>query len=191
EYPKRVRFVTYTLKYGSCDWVDIVGLERHYDKAVVDAEKTEDGFRVNTVNVDLLRLRVPRGELHDMTVAIDNQQVNARPWGSKGNDFHVYLKKEAGKWSAAMPQRIAVAQSRAPRKVAGLQGPIDDAFTMPFLCVQGTGQSWNPRVQQYADACLKRFRQEWAKYFRGDLPVKNDADVTSEDITERNLILFG
>src|SRR5262249_38245618 len=105
EYPKRMRFVTYTLKYGSCDWVDVVGLERHYDKAGGDAETPEDGFRVNTVNVALLRLRVPRGELHDMTVAIDDQQVNARPWGSKGNDFHVYLKKEAGKWSAAMPQR--------------------------------------------------------------------------------------
>src|SRR5207253_454493 len=28
EYPSRVRFITYTLKYPSCDWVDILALDR-------------------------------------------------------------------------------------------------------------------------------------------------------------------
>src|SRR5262249_31215593 len=68
-YPKRVRFVTYTLKYAQCDWVRILGLERHYDKAVVDAERTEDGFKVTTANVRVLRLAAPPGVLHDLTVA--------------------------------------------------------------------------------------------------------------------------
>src|SRR5206468_870500 len=51
EYPKRVRFVTWTTKYPSCDWVRVLALDRHYEKAVVDAEKTEDGFKVTTANV--------------------------------------------------------------------------------------------------------------------------------------------
>src|SRR5205807_6311722 len=42
-YPERVRYVTYTLKYPSCAWVEIIGMDRHYEKAVVDAEATEDG----------------------------------------------------------------------------------------------------------------------------------------------------
>src|SRR5262249_4610920 len=75
EYPKRVRFVTYTLKYGSCDWVDIVRLEKHYDKAIVDAERTDEGFKVTTTNVDTLRLRVPRGDFQDQTVVIDKQEL--------------------------------------------------------------------------------------------------------------------
>jgi predicted esterase len=190
-YPKRVRFVTYTLKYAACDWVDIMGLEKHYEKTVVDAEKTEDGFKVATTNVDLLRLRVPKDDLRDRTVVIDGQEVNVRPWDSKGGEFHVYLRKLEGKWSATLPQKIAVEQGRKPRKIAALQGPIDDAFTLPFLCVRATGQPWSDRVDDYAAASLKRFQTEWAKYMRGDLPVKNDVDVTSEDIADKNLILFG
>jgi len=75
--------------------------------------------------------------------------------------------------------------------VPGLQGPIDDAFTQPFLCVRGTGKPWNPAIQAWADASLKRFADEWAKYFRGDLPVKDDKDVTEFDLIRCHLILFG
>jgi hypothetical protein len=191
DYPRHVRYVTYTLKYPSCDWVDIVGLEKHYEKATVDAEKIQDGFKVATANVATLRLRVPKADLHDMTVSIDQQEVTARPWGSKGGEFHVYLQKQDGKWKSTMPQKLSVEQARQPRKIAGLQGPIDDAFNMPFLCVRATGQPWSERVDDYAAASFKRFQDEWAKYLRGDVPVKNDSDVTSEDITDKNLILFG
>ena len=59
-----------------------------------------------------------------------------------------------------------------------MQGPIDDAFTTPFLCVRGTGKPWNPAVQAWADASLKRFAYEWRRYFRGELPVKDDTAVT-------------
>jgi predicted esterase len=191
EFPKRVHFVTYTLRYAACDWVDIVGLEKHYEKATVDAEKTEDGFKVTTTNIDILRLRVPKDDLHEMTVDIDRQQVNVRPWDSKGGEYHVWLEKRGGKWSGTMPQKISVEQSRSPRKVSGLQGPIDDAFISPFLCVRASGQPWSDRVDDYAEASLKRFQAEWAKYMRGQVPVKNDVDVTSEDILSKNLILFG
>ncbi len=44
EYPKQVRFVTWTLKYPACEWVTLLALDRHYQKASVDAEvRTEDG----------------------------------------------------------------------------------------------------------------------------------------------------
>ena len=76
-------------------------------------------------------------------------------------------------------------------KRPGLQGPIDDAFTTPFLCVRGTGKAWNPAVQAWSDASLKRFAYEWHRYFRGELPVKDDTDVTEDDVRRCNLILFG
>src|SRR5262249_27549220 len=66
EYPGRVRFVTYTLKYPACNWVRVLGLDRHYEKALVDAEKIEDGFKVKTANVRTLRLTLPKGVLHDV-----------------------------------------------------------------------------------------------------------------------------
>jgi hypothetical protein len=76
-------------------------------------------------------------------------------------------------------------------KRPGVQGPIDDAFTAPFLCVRGTGQPWQPAIGAWADASLRRFSYEWARYMRGDLPVKNDTEVSPEDVRTKNLILFG
>jgi len=72
-----------------------------------------------------------------------------------------------------------------------LQGPIDDAFMTPFVCVRGTGKPWHEATEKYAQANLARFQAEWSKFFRGELPIKNDTDITPEDIATRNLILFG
>src|SRR5690606_22386577 len=38
---------------------------------------------------------------------------------------------------------------------------------------------------------LRRFADEWRHYFRGELPVKDDVDVTPADVEGRHLILFG
>jgi hypothetical protein len=72
-----------------------------------------------------------------------------------------------------------------------VQGPIDDAFATPFLCVRGTGTPWNHSVGAWADASLRRFAYEFARYMRGELPVKNDTDVTEADVRTKHLILFG
>jgi hypothetical protein len=190
-YPPKVRFVTYTLKYPQCDWVGILNLERHYDKAVVEAAKTEDGFQVTTTNVRTLRLGVPKGLLHDVTVVIDKQELTARPWGNKGGPFAVYLQKQQGKWVSVLPERLEEQRARQPQKVPHLTGPIDDAFTDAFVCVRGTGKPWHAATDQYATDTLQRFRNEWGKYWRGKLPIKDDVDVTREDIMNKHLILFG
>lgn len=76
-------------------------------------------------------------------------------------------------------------------KIHGLQGPIDDAFMDSFVCVRGTGKAWNGAVDEYARGLLERFSQEFAKYFRGDVRVKDDRDISEEDIAGSNLVLFG
>jgi hypothetical protein len=103
----------------------------------------------------------------------------------------VCRERREGKWAATMPEKIQVARLRRPQKAPRLQGPIDDAFTAPFLCVRGTGQAWHEATGKYAEGNLKRFEAEWDKYLRGALPVKDDTDVTPEDIANRHLILFG
>jgi pimeloyl-ACP methyl ester carboxylesterase len=192
DYPTRVRFVTYTLKYPSCDWVEILGLDRHYTRALVDAEKTEKGFTVKTANVRCLHLRLPEGAGHKVTVDIDGQTVQARAWQSPDISLNVYLQRRDGRWVSVLPQKLATERARQAQKVTGLQGPIDDAFTDSFLCVRGTGErGWHAATQKYADANLDRFIQEWGKYMRGKLPVKDDVDVNDDDIASRHLILFG
>jgi hypothetical protein len=97
------------------------------------------------------------------------------------------IGKKDGKWAYLG----ALDATKLDGKQPGLQGPIDDAFTSPFLCVRGTGKAWNPAVRMWADASLKRFAHEWSRYFRGELPVRDDTQVTEEDMKRCNLILFG
>jgi hypothetical protein len=191
DYPLRVRFETYTLRYASCDWLELLALDRHYERALVDAERTETGFSVKTKNVRALHITLPPGTPQPQVVAIDGQNVTARPWVSPAGTYHVYLQRQGERWSAVLPQRLLTERARHPRKGGGLQGPIDDAFTDSFLCVRGTEQPWHEATGKYAEARLEHFRQEWARYWRGDLPVKDDVDVSNEDIVTKHLILFG
>lgn len=191
-YPAHVHFETYTLKYPSCYWVEILGLEQHYERSVVDAEQTESGFTVKTANVRQLHLGLPPiASRQRLPVTIDGQRLEVRPYARPDATLHVYLTKHGAAWSEALPERLTVERLRRPQKVHNLQGPIDDAFLTPFLCVRGTGKPWHEAVGRHADAELKRFRDEWDKYLRGDLPVKDDVDVTAEDLATKNLILFG
>jgi hypothetical protein len=82
-------------------------------------------------------------------------------------------------------------RNRPPAKEPGRQGPIDDAFCSRFICVRGTAKPWNPEVQAWSDAALQRFDYEWSRYMRGDLPIKDDVDISDEDRETANLILFG
>jgi predicted esterase len=192
EYPKKVRFVTYTLKYPRCAWVEILGLGRHYDKALVDAEKTDAGFNVKTENVRTLRLGLPEFAAPEaLTLKIDGQEMTVRPYQSAAGQLNLYLERHGGGWRAELPQKLVVDRLRRPQKTEGVHGPIDDAFMSPFLCVRGTGKAWHGATETYAGAALRRFQAEWSKYLRGELPVKNDADVTEEDVLGKNLILFG
>jgi predicted esterase len=192
EQRPHVHFVTYTLKYPSCGWVEILGLDHHYQRALVDAERSDKGLTVKTENVSVLHLGMPPGALREATpVTIDGQSLKVLPYQGAGGDLQLYLERRDGQWAAALPERLFTERLRTPHKTTGLQGPIDDAFMSSFLCVRGAGAPWNDAVRQYADADLKRFQAEWSKSFRGDLPVKDDVDVTPEDLVSHHLILFG
>jgi lysophospholipase L1-like esterase/pimeloyl-ACP methyl ester carboxylesterase len=182
--PKHVRFVTWTLKYPKCEWLTVTGLEEHYRRAEIDATIGDDMIEVKEpVNVTRFQIH-PDVLLRKSKVRIGQTDI---PWsGAWAAKPQVFAKKD-GKWTRQEPDEADRLGGKAP----GLQGPIDDAFTRPFLCVRGTGKPWNPAVQAWADATLKRFADEWARYFRGDLAVKNDKDVTDVDVMRFNLILFG
>jgi hypothetical protein len=191
EYPPRVHFVTYTLKYPACAWVEILGLDKHYEKAVVDAVRDEDGFTVRTANVRAFGLTMPPAPAKDQIIRIDGQTVPTKVWLRPDNTYQVYLERKGGKWHEVLAQRIITDRTQRPQKVNGMVGPIDDAFRESFLCVRGTGKPWHVATNKYVEADLLRFSREWAKYFRGEVHIKDDVDVTHEDIATRNLILFG
>jgi predicted esterase len=194
EYPREVRFVTWTLRYPGAYWVEVQALERHYRRASVDAKRTDDGFEVKTGNVRALHLGLwPGASRQAVAVRIDGQRVEAVPYlpTPESPSLHLYLERRGGRWNAVLPEKLATDRLRTPQKLTGLQGPIDDAFMTPFLCVRGTGTAWHESTDRYARANLERFRDEWSKYLRGELPVKDDVEVTPQDVTTRHLILFG
>jgi hypothetical protein len=172
--PKEVHFVTWTLKYNRCFWVEVLRLKEHYVRAEIRARLGDGVIEVEEPkNIRSFALRRPSAR-----VRIGKDEIDA-----SGRE-PIYLEERDGAWRLA--ERASLEGKRP-----GLQGPIDDAFASPFLCVRGTGQPWNPPVQAWADASLKRFAEEWRVWFRGELPVKDDTQVTPEDLKTRNLVLFG
>jgi len=177
KYPDHIRFVTYTLKFPRCDWVELLQLDKHYEEARVEATHKDRTLTLMTKNVHMLRLTPPEGDA-PVSVVINGQKMNAF-----GNGIFV---QDQGEWLAAKKPL-----NDGSRKTHGLQGPIDDAFTTGFLCVRGTGKAWHEATGKMADSQLERFTREWDHWMRGKLTVKKDTEVTAEDIATKNLILFG
>lgn len=193
--PTDLRFVTWTLKYSRCHWLQVLGLGEHYARAEISARISDKGklqiseprnVTMFAIDQELLPRISPKVRIGEAEISLGIKPETLSP--SRRVPRLVFAKSN-GKWEqVAEPSPLAPAP---PAKRPGIQGPIDDAFTTPFLCVRGTGSAWNTDVQAYADASLRRFAHEWAKYFRGDLPVKDDTAVTTEDVARCNLILFG
>ncbi len=188
--PPELRFVTWTLKYNRCHWLEILALKEHYARSEFVAKVADDGtMEVSRArNITQFAIHPPMLQTSAAKVRIDGLEVRLpkRPPGHEADAL--VFKQERGHWKYTGPRRATLTSSG---KRPGLQGPIDDAFTTPFLCVRGTGTPWNPAIGAWAESNLRRFSYEWARYLRGELPVKNDTDVTVDDLRTKNLILFG
>jgi hypothetical protein len=184
--PRHLRFVTWSLKYSRCHWLQVLALNEHYARAEVEIDVADDGSISiqEPKNIALFSLQSPVRPSKGARVRIAGRDVGPVPrWGDRPGELFVERRRE--KWE--LSSRRIEAKGKRP----GLQGPIDDAFTAPFLCVRGTGKPWNPAVGAWSEASLKRFAHEWRRYFRGELPIKDDNAVTEDDVRRCHLILFG
>jgi len=188
--PEQIRFVTWTLRYSRCHWVEILGLAEHYQRAELDARITTDSSIVvaEPQNITRFCLRPPAlsGRVPITRVILGGTTIILPP-RTTIETTGIVLERAAGHWRYQGTRAEVVLSGKRP----GLQGPIDDAFATRFLCVRGTGTPWNPVVNAWAEANLQRFEQEWRRHYRGDLPIKNDTEVTADDLHRCNLILFG
>lgn len=193
--PKHIRFVTWTLKYGRCHWLQVLGLGEHYSRAEIEVKLAEDGtfeikepknitafaIQPETPAEIVVRGVWPKVRVGDTKIAMPMTNLETHPPKT------LVIGRRDGKWVYLGSLNTVTLDGKRP----GQQGPIDDAFTSSFLCVRGTGKPFNPEVQAWADASLKRFAYEWHRYFRGELPIKDDSAVTEDDLSRHNLILFG
>ena len=186
--PSRVEFTTVTLRYHKMHWLDVQGLEQHWTPATVIAEVQGSTIHVSTKNINRLRLTFPPGQWpghprNQVQVTIDGTTLSG-PMVSSDRSWQWELSRSEGSWKPAIP-------SQTRRKRPGLQGPIDDAFMSTFLFVLPSGRSDDPTVQDWVTQESKHARNHWRKHFRGDIQQTEDRDVTAQDISSCNLILFG
>ncbi len=184
-----LRFVTYTPKYNRCEWLTVLEMRELYAPATATSRVDEDG-NVHLTTNNITALSVTRGVPGPLT--IDQQGPFEVPTADDESLPRVTFVRDAERWSPLSDDQ-ARRFDRNPQlhKRHNLQGPIDDAFMQPFLCVQGTGTPWSRLHQDWAKWTLERFGQEFDKWLRGRIPVVNDVDLTDEQIATKNLVLFG
>jgi hypothetical protein len=177
--PDHIRFLTYTTRYNKDYWVSIDGMDKHYERADVDAKRLEGGkqYEIATHNISRLALRETD---HAETLKIDGQTLKVKPAAE------LTLQKTGSTWKADKNGMAA-----GLHKTHALQGPIDDAFLDPFFLVRPTGTPWNKAVNDQSLRTLAHFDKMWGKYFRGHPFMKDDKDVTEADFAKYQVVLFG
>jgi predicted esterase len=178
--PPELTFQTRTLRYNHLFWLEALGLDEHWKDSRIDAKAEAGKAALTTVNISALRISWP-GLAQGGTVTIDGQAV-AVPASASGPS----LVKDGGTWRV-----MRGADAAGLHKRPGSQGPIDDAFVAPFLVVEPSGRSSDPRFQRWVDFESNHFHDRWPIIMRGNLRIKKDRDVTEADLAKYNLILWG
>ncbi len=194
QWPREVRFTTWTLKYNRMRWVVVDGLEKHWERARVDATVEGDHtIQAKTSNVSAISFELGTAArmLHPATkvnVVLDGQTLTTGGPLTDGS-WSAHFQKTGTKW-ALLPQTTAD-DSKSLRKRHDLQGPIDDAFFDSFLMVRPTGTAMNEAVGNWTKSEMDHAVKMWRTQMRGDAPVKDDTAITDADIAANNLILWG
>src|SRR5207247_2378809 len=144
-------------------------------RAEIDAQIGGDVLRVKTKNITAFTITLPETL---PSIIIDGEKI--------GQGGTTSFCKLAGQW-----QRLPPDFGTGLHKRHGLSGPIDDAFMDAFIFVRPTGRVLNEKVGAWTASELERAIVEWRRVFRGDARVKNDNEITAEDIAQNNLVLWG
>ncbi len=177
-FPKRVRFVLFSLRFNQMKWVTVDALEQHWERATVEAELDDGTATIATRGIAGITLALPAGT----SVVLDGKRFEGDP------SVPLLFAKSNGRWDRGSAPRAAVG---AWVKTHGLQGPIDDAFMESFLFVKPTGTAMNAKAGAWVEDELTYATGQWRRQHRGEPRVKNDSAVSGSDIAQHNLILFG
>lgn len=89
--------------------------------------------------------------------------------------------------------RVAALPIEPLKKSGQIYGPVSDAFNRPFIFVVGTrGKTAKELAMIKASRRAAEFQaRDWLARADGRVDIKADSDVTPQDISSYNLILFG
>ncbi len=215
--PRRIEFETYTLKYNRMNWIRVHALRQHWHESRVTAaielptSSSLGRVTLQVSNIDELSVDFGPGEFPGGPHAISHVLVYDQESSRNADGELVTIMRPTQIPAPQLPKpqsdrswsfrlhRVGTSWHVGPlpakagtlRKRHNLQGPIDDAFMDSFIFVRPTGKSAHTKIGQWVGRELEHAITHWRRQFRGDARVKNDADITEEDITSANLILFG
>ena len=182
--PEEVRLTTFTLRYNRMDWVEITGLQQHWEQASVKAKHSGKGaLSLETRGVQALQLTPPAEWVgpEGWKVVVDGQTLGPIP--ARGP---LRIEKQGAHWALSKN-----AATSGLRKQHGLQGPVDDAFQESFLFVRPTGKAMHPSADAWARAEMDRAVAQWKKVFRGEVRVVADEALTPELMANHHIVLWG
>ena len=172
--PKKIQFVTFTLKYNKMHWLTVDGLKEHWEEARVNIEPVGAETVIKTKNVSAFTIQLPKSL--PQTVRIDGGKPLSVP--ADGSFVLHGTEWKAGKLTGL-------------RKMHDLQGPIDDGLMDRFIFVKPSGSCAVPAVDKWVHAEMDHAITHWRRQMRGDAIVKLDKDVTADDIANSNLVIWG
>src|SRR5436305_7718876 len=123
--PRHLRFVTWTLKYSRCHWLQVLGLGEHYARAELDARVTADGSVdvAEPKNVTRFAILPPMLQEAAPRLRIGGKAILLPARGGAPSARKTVVGKRDGRWTYLGELDGLQRDGKRP----GLQGPIDDA----------------------------------------------------------------
>jgi pimeloyl-ACP methyl ester carboxylesterase len=188
--PEHVRLATHTLRHNSSYWVTIQQLDLYGERGIVDAEFIgPDRLIVRTENIRTFSL----GPVQDHTSAklnIQGQDLGVVDLSEK----RMFRRSKDGLWESGN-------FDLSGEKRHGCSGPIADLFFDNTILVTGnTGEdaetTYNKAVAEHQ---ARLYKARNGGVHRGgimgqndvDLPVIDGRELTDDELTQNNLILYG
>jgi dienelactone hydrolase len=185
--PREIRFTTWMLRYNSMFWLTVDAMTEEWQRARVNAQIDGNTISARTTNVTALSL--------DFQPGLAPFQVGTQPILKVDSDTIQLPTVRAGKSLAVSLVRAGTSWKTGTlnglRKMHGLQGPIDDAFMDSFVFVRPTRKPLSEASAKWTREQAEYAISEWIHFFRAEPRVKNDTDISSDDIANNNLALFG
>ena len=186
--PSEIRFTTWMLRYNKMFWITIDAMGEEWQRARVNAKIDGDTITATTTNVTGLHLAFETGLAPfapgtKPVLKIDSGTIQL-PAVTREKSLNAGLVHTGGTWKlGVVPGGL--------RKAHGLQGPIDDAFMDAFVIVRPTGSPLTEATGKWTREQADYAVSEWVHFFRAEPRVKNDTEISADDIADNNLALFG
>ena len=176
--PDKIVFSTAQLKYNTSFWLTINQITP-MEKATIKAEFTKGNI-----------LNIETKNIFQYEINPDKLQINKeKPLKIITNGQMSYNDLPGSKLITVDVENLNEKTVSKFFKNSKIEGPIMDAFSDRFIVVEGTIGSAQDHLNIHNQ--VNAFRKAWSKSYFSDCLHKKDIEITSVDIQNSNLILFG